>query len=115
MKKSSLLLAVFSCLVLAAAPKPLSIGGYSYDRKTMQTEVCSKNKWVCKIGTVPVAEFKDYSAIYIGNMIKYEKVKPLLDTEEARKQLIDYLNAGGTLIVNCHIPRDMMGKNDFHH
>ena len=97
----------------AFAAKPLAIGGYSYDRKTMLSDVCAKNRWICKVGTVSVAEFKDYSAIYIGNILKYEKVKPLLFTENDRKQFLDYLNAGGTLIVNCHIPREMMDKKEF--
>ena len=96
--------------VLAAAPRPLSIGGYKYDTKVMLTDVCSKNPWVCKVGTVSIADYKNFSAVYIGNLIKYEKVKPFLVTPESREQLMAYLNDGGTLIVNCYIPMDMLGK-----
>ncbi|MBE6357912.1 MAG: DUF4838 domain-containing protein [Lentisphaerae bacterium] len=113
MKRSSLLMAVFAGMILAAAPRPLSVGGYKYDTKVMLADVCSKNPWVCKVGTVPIAEYKNFSAVYIGNLIKYEKIKPLLITPESREQLMAYLNDGGTLIVNCYIPLDMMGKKEF--
>ena len=106
-------MAVFAGMLLAAAPRPLSVGGYRYDTKVMLADVCSKNPWVCKVGTVSIADYKNFSAVYIGNLIKYEKVKPLLITPESREQLMAYLNDGGTLIVNCYIPMDMLGKKNF--
>ena len=113
MKRSSLLMVVFAGMILAAAPRPLSIGGYSYDVKTMLADVCSKNNWQAVRGTVNISDFSKFSAVYIGNLIKYEKVKPHLITPESRAKLISYLNDGGTLIVNCYIPVDMMGKKEF--
>lgn len=114
MKRSSLLMAVFAGMILAAAPRPLSVGGNSYDVKTMLADVCSKNNWQAVRGTVNISDFSKFSAVYIGNMLKYEKVKPLLNSDTDRKQLLDYLTAGGTLVVNCYIPVEMMGKKDFY-
>ena len=111
-KKLLLICSTVSMLAMNAAVElPVSAGGYKYDSRYMLNNLIRKNSWINDSGTIPPAKYKNYSAVYLGNLLKGEKPENLWQTPENLKLVKEYLADGGVIIVNCFIPRELLGKS----
>ena len=111
-KKLLLMCALLSFLAVNAAVElPVSAGGYKYDSRYMLNNLIRKNSWINDSGTIPPAKYKNYSAVYLGNLLKGEKTENLWQTPGNLKLVKEYLADGGVVIVNCFIPRELLGKS----
>ena len=110
MKKLSLLLCLTALFSLYGSVRPLAIGGYSYEAKRVASEVAVKNCWLYKLTTPTPAEYKNYSVVYLGELLKNAPASTLWTTPENHKLVLEYLNNGGVIVVSKEMPRILLGK-----
>lgn len=111
-KKLLLMCSILAALATNAAVElPVSAGGYKYDSRYMLNNLIRRNSWENASGTIPPEKYKEFSVVYLGNLLKNEKPENLWRTPEKIKLVKDYLADGGVIIVNCHIPRELLGEN----
>ena len=110
MKKLSFLLSAVIWLSVSGADLPLAIGGYHYEARRVASEVAVKNCWLYKLTTPTPAEYKNYSVVYLGELIKNAPAEVLWNTPENRKLVVEYLNNGGVIVTSKDMPRVLFGK-----
>lgn len=110
MKKLSLLLSAVIWLSASGAVRPLAIGGYHHEAKRVASEVAVKNCWLYKLTTPTPAEYKNYSVVYLGELLKNAKNDIMWNTPENRKHVMEYLNNGGVIVTSKNMPRALFGK-----
>ena len=111
MKKLSLLLSAVIWLSASGAVRPLAIGGYRHEAKRVASEVAVKNCWLYKLTTPTPAEYKNYSVVYLGELLKNAKNDILWNTPENRKHVMEYLNNGGVIVTAEEIEADPIIDN----
>ena len=110
MKKLSILLSAVIWLSVSGAKLPLAIGGYHYEARRVASEVAVKNCWLYKLTTPTPAEYKNYSVVYLGELLKNAPASTLWTTPENHKLVLEYLNNGGVIVVSKEMPRILLGK-----
>ncbi|MBO5822166.1 MAG: DUF4838 domain-containing protein [Lentisphaeria bacterium] len=111
MKRFGILLLCLSAVALFAA-RPVAVGGYRYEARRIMAEVVNKNCWIGKSETPATADYKKYSAIFLGEQLKKAPENVLWNTPAARKDVMDYLNGGGIIVTSGDMPRSLLSKKN---
>ena len=112
MKRLLLLLSVIAFSTVFAAVRPVAVGGYHYEARRIQSDVVVKNRWIGKLITPLPRDYKNYAVVFLGEQMKGNLVSAnaMWDTPEKQKQVLEYLNSGGVIVVSRDVPRYLLGK-----
>ena len=117
--KKFLYSAALLCCALAlhgAALRPVALVGYKWDINELNSSILLParveavrhiNKWL------PTADYGKFSAVYIGERLRGLGKNDNWNTPEAIKDVLAYLNNGGTIIASGNTPLELLDAKKF--
>lgn len=103
---------LFFLTALGFAAKPIAVGGYRYEVRRIMGDIVNKNCWVGKAVTPAPEDYKNYSVVFLGELLKNAPENVMWNSSDARKNVLDYLNNGGIIITSSEMPRCILNKKN---
>ena len=103
---------LFFLTALCFAAKPIAVGGYRYEVRRIMGDIVNKNCWVGKAVTPAPEDYKNYSVVFLGELLKNAPENVMWNSSDARKNVLDYLNGGGIIITSGEMPRCILNKKN---
>lgn len=100
------------CAAVAFAARPVAVGGYSYEARRIMGDVVNKNCWIGESITPATGDYKKYSVVFLGELLKKVPENVMWNSPAARKNVMDYLNGGGIIITSSEMPRCLLNKKN---
>ena len=73
------------CAAVSFAARPVAVGGYRYEARRIMGDVVNKNCWVGESVTPATGDYKKYSVVFLGELLKKVDCRYTLAVEASKR------------------------------